>query len=314
MKQWIVVLVLLLGLMVGTAGAEGFKSSFDFGVGYRTDNLDWNIAVASIDPLSELEWSNLDILYSKASIRMSYKKFYARGSLGYGWILEGDNRDSDWAVSGRQAEFSRSNNKSNSGHVFDASMGIGYQFKAAKWSITPLIGYSWHLQYLRTTNGMQTIATPGVTPPLGPFDGLDSWYNPDWQGPWVGVDLTIQPSDKMRFFTTFEYHLLADYKAKANWNLRPDLAHPTSFVHFANADGFVMSGGFAYAVKDNWDIGFELQYTDWETEPGIHRIFLADGLHYADAILNEVNWKSLSVMLNATYRFHQIKHKRFQTR
>jgi len=301
MRRWkVIAVVISLVFMVGTAGAEEVKTNFDFGVGYRTDDLDWNVGDEFVNPYSELEWSDLDIIYSKASIRMSSKKVYARGSLGYGRIIDGDTRDSDWALSGRQDEFSRSRANTD-GYVFDASMGIGYQLGSGKFTAIPLIGYSWHLQYLNDKDLVQTLCDTVIYPGciLGPIPGYNSTYEPRWQGPWVGVDLNFQPSEKARFFATLEYHF-GDYVANAYWNLRD-----MGFEQIADAEGFVISGGLAYNVKDSWDIGLQADYTKWEADAGTDTVFFSDGSSY-DSFLNEVNWQSFSVMLNTTYRFHQL--------
>jgi hypothetical protein len=286
--------------LVGTARAEEVKTSVDFGMGYRTDEVDWTISTPSINPLSELEWSSLDIIFAKSTVRMSYKKFYARSTVDYGRIFGGDNRDSDWALSGRQAEFSRSNNNGDTGSVFDASIGVGYEIPLGKFTLIPLVGYSWHTQHLEMTNGVQTIATPGLTLPLGPFDGLHSTYNTLWHGPWVGVDLHIQPSDTLRFFTTFEYHH-GDYEGEGYWNLR-NAGEGMGFKHLADAKGIVIAGGFAHAIKDTTDIGLRLEYTDWESEEGAYTIHNVPGTN----TFNEANWKSFSVMFNAQYRFYEL--------
>lgn len=306
MRRWkVIAVVISLVFMVGTAGAEEVKTSFDFGVGYRTDDLDWNVGDEFVNPYSELEWSDLDIIYSKASIRMSYKKFHAKGSFGYGRIIDGDNLDSDWETSGRQ-DVSLISTADALGNVYDTSIGIGYELVAGKLTAIPLIGYSWHLQNLNHRNGVQTFCDTDVFPSctLGPFPGLNSTYEARWQGPWVGVELNVQSSDNLKFFASLEYHF-GDYAANANWNLRPSFAHPLSFEQSADAEGFVISGGLAYTVKDSWDIGLQVDYTRWEADTGTDTVFFYDGSYY-DSFLNEVNWQSFSVMLNTTYRFHQL--------
>ena len=173
--------------------AAEVKTTLEFSGGYRTDNLDWNIAgnVNGTDPnvLSELTWSDLEIFQigvgAKALIN---KTFYLRGSLSFGWILDGDNQDSDYNGNDRTQEWSRSNNSSD-GNVSDASLGLGYQFKLAsgRFRLTPLVGYSYSAQYLNITDGVQTVSEPslapaGVTPnPIGPFPGLDSSYDTAWK-------------------------------------------------------------------------------------------------------------------------------------
>ncbi|MGD8686846.1 MAG: autotransporter domain-containing protein, partial [Syntrophobacterales bacterium] len=221
------------------------EAEIGLSAGYREDEFDWNIAGNSNGKnpniLSELTWDDLQIfqvgVHAKTVIGPG---FYLRGIFNYGWIYDGDNQDSDFAGDDRTFEWSRSNNNADDDDVLDASLGIGYQFRLAedKCMFTPLVGYSYHEQNLRLTDGVQTVsepglAPPGVTPPpLGPFAGLDSKYEAEWKGPWVGLDLSLRPTEKLTMMATFEYHW-ADYEAKAKWNLRTDLNQPKSFTHDA---------------------------------------------------------------------------------
>ncbi len=279
------------------------ETTFTFNTGYRSDDLDWNIAgnIYGNNPniLSELSWSDLNIHQIKAGGKVIVNEtFYLRCSLGYGWIFDGKNQDSDYSGDNRTFEFSRSNNDADDGNVLDVSLGVGYQFGQVSGMviITPLVGYSYHEQKLRMTDGFQTI---GVT--TGPFAGLNSTYETEWNGPWIGVDLSFEINKKFTLFGAFEYHM-ADYYAKANWNLRTDFAHPKSFEHTADGSGIVMSIGGDYALNDQWFINVNIDYQDWSTYAGTDRIFFANGTT-SETRLNEVNWDSFAGMLGLTYRF-----------
>lgn len=297
----VIVAIICLVLFTAREGlAKGVAAELDLGVGYRTDDFDWNIAgdLSGRNPtvLSELTWSDLEILQVKASFKASARRVYARGSLGYGWILEGKNQDSDYIGDNRTLEFSRSNNDAGEGRVLDASIGLGYKVIDEKLMVAPIIGYSYHTQELKLRYGFQTI------PPLGAFSGLDSSYDADWDGPWVGMDASLSTSERFNIFASFEYHW-ADYSAVANWNLRTDLARPVSFVHWADGEGIIISAGAAFSPKGNWSLHVSGEYMDWQTDPGADRIFFANG-NQADTRLNEVNWRSMAVMLETAYRFH----------
>jgi hypothetical protein len=290
------------------------EAEIGLSAGYREDEFDWNIAGNSSgnnpNILSELTWEDLQIfqvgVHAKTVIG---RAFYLRGKFDYGWIFDGDNQDSDFAGDDRTLEWSRSNNNADDDDVLDASLGIGYQFRLAKdkCRVTPLVGYSYHEQNLRLTDGVQTVsepglAPPGVTPPpLGPFGGLDSKYEAEWKGPWVGLDVSVRPTEKLTMMATFEYHW-ADYEAKAKWNLRTDLNQPKSFTHDADGEGVVASLGLAYAVVKKCSLNLTFNYQDWSTDPGTDKTFFADGTT-AKTRLNEVNWESYAVMLGVSYRF-----------
>jgi hypothetical protein len=299
---------------MGTLNAAEIDTELELSTGYRVDDLDWNIAgnIAGTNPniLSELTWSDLTIFQLDAGARAAINRvFYLRGSLGYGRILDGDNQDSDFAGDNRTLEYSRSNNSGDGGDVWDGSFGLGYQFTffSKRLRLIPLAGYSYSEQNLTMTDGLQTVSEPALAPPgelplpLGPITGLDSTYETQWYGPWLGIDLWFQASPKITLFGTLEYHW-ADYEAVANWNLAVKFAHPKSFEHAADGTGIILSIGGEYVLREPWHIGLKIDYQEWSTDPGIDRLFLASG-SITETRLNEVNWDSYAILLGLTYRF-----------
>jgi hypothetical protein len=284
------------------------------GIGYRTDDLDWNIAgdISGNNPniLSELTWSDLEILQLDFGLtRIFPNRFVLNGTIAYGKIFDGENQDSDYVGDNRTGEFSRSNNSADDGSTSDVSIGLGYYLSVLSDTVIviPQIGFSLHQQYLDITDGVQTIATPPFTPDLGPFPGLNSSYDAAWYGPWGGVELNFRKykNDKHslthEFILGFEYHWV-DYDAEANWNLRTDLAHPKSFEHEADGSGIVLWAGCNYFFNPRWSLDFSVKYQEWKTDPGIGRVFFADGTE-AITRLNEVNWKSSAFMVSVSRSF-----------
>lgn len=291
------------------AQAADIKTDVSLSTGYRVDNLSWNIAGSSNNPnvLSELTWSDLETLQATVSGRALVNNWlYLRGSFGYGYTFSGDNQDSDFDGNHRTQEYSRSNNGADDGSVFDAVVGIGYQFEVLshKLKLIPLIGYSYHEQNLTMTDGFQTISTPGHVPPTlpyGPIQGLDSTYNASWLGPWLGIDLSFEVMEKVTLFGSFEYHW-AEYEAEANWNLIPFLSHPKSFEHDADGKGFLITLGAEYLLSGPWSLNMVFNYQKWSTDPGLDRLYYANG-SITESRLNEVEWDSYSLMLGLVYRF-----------
>ena len=297
-----------------TKGAEKntglpFETEFVFSAGYRRDDLDWNIAgdINGNNPniLSELTWEDLESYQLKLQNKTVIPNiFYLRGSVSYGWIYDGQVQDSDYFGDDRTFEFSRSNNSADDGDVWDASVGIGYPFRIGGneiFTITPLVGYSHHEQNLTLTDGYQTI------PALGAFPGLDSTYETQWKGPWIGLDLHFKAKEietwPQRFETYFsvEYHW-ADYDAEADWNLRSDFEHPKSFEHEADGNGWIAGVGFNFFFNPNLLLNFNYDYQDWSTDDGTNKVFFANGTT-AKTRLNEINWTSHTLSLGINYRF-----------
>ncbi len=276
---------------------------WSFNTGYRNDDLDWNIAGSTVNILSELTWSDLEIFQLEFAVARNFpNRFKLKGSLAYGLIFDGENQDSDYAGNNRTLEFSRSNNSTDDGNTSDVLIGLGYFFPllTKDFIATPLVGFSFHGQNLTITEGFQTV------PPLGPFPGLNSSYDAKWYGPWVGLELNFSIYKRdvplaHQILIGIEYHW-ADYYAEANWNLRTDLAHPKSFEHEADGSGIVVRAGWDFIFNPQWGLSFSGKYQEWETDPGIHRVFFADGTE-AVTRLNEVNWKSSAFMVGVTRSF-----------
>ncbi len=302
-------LVSLLAALPAVKAATNTPMDLAVSLGYREDNLNWNIAGGGINVLSELSWKNLAIAQVQATAKLNIKNDWRiRTDFGYGAITSGKNQDSDYNGNNRTLEFSRSNNKGG-GNVADASIGIGKTLRLLDQTVgkfiyvTPSIGLSAHQQNLTMTDGVQTISRPDIAPsaPLGSFAGLDSSYAAQWQGPWIGVDALIETGGNLSLITSAEYHV-ADYSAKANWNLRDVFAHPVSFKHAAKSQGFVASAGATYPVAKNWTLNTTLKYQIWSTRAGSDVVYFSDG-STVQTRLNTVNWESTAYNLEIVYQF-----------
>ncbi len=289
------------------------KIEIETSYGYRQDRLDWNIAgnLQGENPniLSELTWEDLLIHEMRLGIRTTLNRpFYFRGSIHYGVIVDGENQDSDYAADDREMEFSRSNNNADKGRTLDGLLGIGYNFRLISKTVNfvPQAGYSIHKQNLNMTDGYQTITWAGG-PPLGSFDGLDSTYETQWWGPWIGFDLVVNIKKSVSYLPPlsiragYEYHW-AEYYAQADWNLREDFEHPKSFEHEADGSGSLMGVELCAHISDLWSVTFGYETEVWSTEDGIDRVFLADGTTISTR-LNEVNWQSTTIQFGFRFRF-----------
>lgn len=293
-------------------GIPGIETNTRVTIGYRVDDLDFNIAsdltgTATPNIISELTWSDIQMVEAKAKFDfILLNHFVVDAKAGYGSIIKGDNQDSDYDGDNRTDEFSRSNNSSDDGYVWDYSLAGGLRFYVDnpdpiflvdKLTVTFLGGYSRHKQDFVIQDGNQTI------PDFGPFPGLDSRYRSQWDGPWVGLELSGRTrKNKLRGFGRFEYHF-ADYVGDGTWNLRDDFVNPRSFEMISDKGrGIVFEGGGDYFINSMWSLSLSLVLQDWEMDPGTVQFFLSNG-GTPKQRLNEVNWDSLSITFGATARF-----------
>lgn len=300
---------------------QALEQSFDADAGYRNDSLQWNIASditgrAIPNIVSELKWTNLRIEQFKLAARFSEPTGeQLRLAAAFGNIISGKNQDSDYSGNDRTLEWSRSENKSNGDNVIDLSVAGGYRIElqgASGLRVTPLLGYSYHKQNLRITDGNQVVsdpanAPPGISPPpVGPFPDLNSTYKSQWKGPWLGIETAMPFSSSILAALQLEYHW-ADYYAVADWNLRNDpvtgFQHPKSFEHTASGQGVVASLSLLLGPQETgWSGRFSIDHQQWKTDPGTDETFFADGTS-SRIRLNEVKWKSRAISVGATFRF-----------
>jgi len=153
---------------------------------------------------------------------------------------------------------------------------------------------------LTVSDGSQTI------PSTGPIANLDSNYDAEWSGPWLGLNLRLEADARNSVMINAEYHR-ADYYAEANWNLREDLAHPVSFKHWTQGYGVIVSMAFRRAVAEHWDLVARMEAQKWRGRAGVDTLYTIDTttkvLQPTATRLNEVNWQSLSAGVAAIYHF-----------
>ena len=296
------------------AVSNNIESTVTLTTGMRKDDFQWSIAgdITGANPnvLSELTWSDVDSYeVSLSNHTLLGGKVYMRGNLNYAFIQSGRIQDSDYDADNRGDERSRSISNSSGDQIWDVSFAAGspFFFVQKRLMVALLLGYAYHVQNWRITDGVQMITSPGG-PALGPLSGLNSTYRSTWQGPWVGFDLRYRPSGKsligkqpMAFGLSFEYHD-AHYEAEANWNLRSDFQHPVSFEHFADGQGITLAGEWLIGLTAHLDFAFKATYQNWKTDSGLDQAYNLNGT-ITQSRLNEVEWSNHTIMVGANYRF-----------
>mgnify|MGYP002620789780 CR=1 FL=1 len=303
--------------LVGVASAPLAETEFSATAeaGYRVDELTWSIAGWNTGPgrsgqyvnvLSELSWRDVQIREWVLGLEARHERVYFTGRVAVGDINDGDNQDSDYDFDDRQGEWSRSNN-GVFGDTLDASMSLGYRFDlhrgdGAVMHLMPVVGAALHQQNFGMNDGFQTIYTPD--PSLvgsGVLDGLNSTYDAEWETAWLGLSLWQSLTAQLTLRLDLEFHR-GDYSAVANWNLRQDLAHPVSFAHWADGQGMVVGVNGRYTLSEQLFFMFGLSYGDWDTDPGVDRVFLSNG-SILETPLNKAAWQSLGLNLGVGLRF-----------
>lgn len=274
------------------------RGAWTVALGYRRETLDFNIAGPDGVPniLSELEWE-----VDMAEIRVNGEwladnGFFMTGELAYASGFAGEERDSDYAFDNRHGEFSRSYAKSHGSTDSRVSLGLGWRFPPRRdVGITPMLGYTYQEQDLRSRKGRQVISTSDLTPFPGPFHGLDTHYEPRWHGPWLGLRVDAHLAERFGLRLGVKRQWFA-YHADADWNLRDDFEHPRSFTQHGHSRGWQWEVGAHWRLSPQSAITFSLERHTQRLRNGTDRTFFADG-QSSTLRLNGVNWDSWAASL-----------------
>ncbi len=328
---------------------EATDSTLEIGVGYRQDRLKWRthsnfygsysdndsstFGVNSPFRLrSDLEWKNLNIWQIEARGQyVTCDNIYLRANGDYGWITSGKNHDRDFRgcddyYYDYDYEFSHSRSHTR-GHVYDAKIAVGYQFKLCddSFSISPLVGYSWHGQHLRDdhlrfsdnyyyTEDTLVFADGGSSSYSDYFDtygsygysyggGTNARYNTRWNGPFIGFDFDYRFWCDWALFGAYEFHW-ARFHAKAHWNFRSDLFDGFR-QHAKNAYGHVFDIGVRWDFCDCWTASVKGEFQWWWADHGRDRALFAEGSLgdirtkcYLTVPIRDIKWYSAGVTID----------------
>jgi hypothetical protein len=314
---------------------EATDSSLEIGVGYRQDRLEWktssNFGSSSYGhyglPLklrSHLKWRDLQIWQIEGRGKyVTCDNIYLRANGDYGWITHGKNTDSDFVTlndysynNNSELEFAHSKSKAR-GHVYDAKLAVGYQFKMCddSFAIAPLVGYSWHGQHIEDRHLKQNFYVNDDTIVMdeieaasvrsrssrsssdyssasfsdfssssdsysyGSHHGKHSRYHTRWNGPFIGFDFDY------RFGCGCE----ADWEVFGGYEFHWATYHAKGrwhlrsdlfdgFHHRAkNAYGHVFDIGVKWDFCECWTLAVKGEFQWWWAHRGRDRARIAEG-------------------------------------
>jgi hypothetical protein len=342
---------------------EAADSSFDLGVGYRRDKFSWttqgNATVANVPTrlTSKLQWRDLKIWQIDANVKyLTCDNIYFRAGFDYGWITHGKVTEKDFAdvlsgpccedsysrysngsgyysVGSNAVEFADLTAKADRGHVYDATIAIGYQFKMCDdgLALSPVVGYSWDGQHLELGGDGSSDYSPCYSPSYSPCNddsytcyddysysrsvvsggsscssGSRTKYNTRWNGPFLGVDLDYKFGCDWSLFATYEFHW-ARFHAKAHWgDNRANSDLLDGFNHRAkSAQGQVASVGIKYDFCECWTLSLVGEWKYFRANHGKQRTLVESESNcsfeercFEYVPLKHITWQSASVTAN----------------
>ena len=274
----------------------------------------WNIAgnIQGTNPniLSELTWKDIKTFEAEARIRhLSPTKsktfrgaWQIEGGVHGGLPIDGSVRDSDYLGDNRTLEFSRATADAWKGYTLGADAAVGYRFNVAQRvkngnytfiTLAPLAGYGWDREQY-TLHGFFVDPAPPADNPY-----LDSWYNANWYGPFIGLEAEWEHNRHM-LSVRGEYHDLS-YYADADWNLREDFKHDPSYEHESdNASARKLALKYTYAPDSRYEFSVDVSHIEREASDGVDTTYFSNG-NVGTTKLNEVEQTTQTLRLGLTY-------------
>jgi Protochlamydia outer membrane protein len=266
---------------------------------YEQSELVWNIASSPDENttpniLSELSYTDLISVGGGLQVEIIHKlnenwALLVRANANKTWLQSGEFQDSDYFFDNRQGEFSRSYGDTDDDGGKQWSFALGLK---TRWANQPghyvsiLTGYSEQSLDLLMTHGVQHIPAQyrGER-----FDDLSSTYDTEYKYWFIEADTEhVFPWGILGM--QYQY-LDVDMSSEANWNLRDDFAHPRSYTHKGDGDGYTITLGYTLPITNALDISLSYQYRKIKIKDGYDRTFFSDGGSSATR-LNESTFKS----------------------
>jgi hypothetical protein len=299
------------------------KPTVELAIGYSSDDVNFDIAsdpTGELTPnvLSELNWYDMGVTSLRGDLQWPIGKgLRVRGMFEYGIILDGEALDTDYLGDNRTDVWFKSTASVSGNTRYQAELEFGWEFRFAfavkGWrigesdrrraivsevSLTPSIGYQIAGHEINFEDGVE------VVPPSGPFGGLDSYYEPEWQGPTSALDLRMRVGKRWMLSTRYTYSDWLDFTADGTWNLRDDWQQNPSFTQTADGSGESVRVRLEYLIGRRKEKSVYLSYidTDYSTDAGRDTTYFADGGSIVTR-LNEATWSSQGFELGFRMRF-----------
>ncbi len=294
---------LLLTTTLAFVGEVKADTTVQFGIGYRSDDVDWKIdfPVNELpESQSKLWFKDIEIFTVQGRIKSSCDCVYYRIDGEYGWVLDGDVRESDFFSFPVSAVLTPStlyttvhpvtHNDIKGKYVADFSVAVGYPLQqcwCSNLQVVPTIGFSYDTQRLRADDH-ELISDDLTTEELNSL-GFEtgerghSTYRSTWWGPFIGVDLAWS-CDCWNVYGEFEYHFA---RARRERNSRTGSHFLDSYRRTRSAYGFNFKVGSIYHFNCNWFLDGHVSFKD----------FTSNRCH------DGISWRSFSIGLDLGYVF-----------
>jgi hypothetical protein len=274
---------LVLTTTLSLLGRVEADTSVQFGVGYRTDDLKWQIKLPDnlrLDSHSKLRFKDLEIFTIQARLKGGCGDcMYYRIDGQYGWILDGTVRETlRLAIPGatdntNPVSFIIPNalhNDVKGKYVADFNIGFAYPLQQC-WcpglQLAPTIGFAYDTIRIRQDNDerFQDELAFGIADDFG--IGLiafknHSKYRTTWWGPYLGLDFAYCHHDCWNLYGEFEYHFT---RTRRERNSDVGLTYLDDYERTRGGSGVSLRLGSIYFFRCNWFLDGYIKYKRWQS-------------------------------------------------
>ena len=300
--------VFALALTTALALSSGVQAdtSLQFGIGYRSDNINWKIkADDDKHPKTEshLNFRDLEIFTLQARLKgVCGDCMYYRADGQYGWVLDGTVRESDQFANGSPSDaglliqYGSTHNDIRRNYVADFNFAVGYPIQQC-WcpclQIVPTLGFAYDTQRLRQKGHhsiYEALEANGFDAGEVLYGSDDdrrdhSRYRATFWGPWIGFDLAFCHTECWDLYGEFQYHF--GTRARRERNSKVGNYEIDRYERTKSAQGVTLRGGGTYAFRCNWFADAYVVYKRFTSHE--HR--------------DNLSWRSIGVGLDVGYVF-----------
>ena len=293
--------------------AEPAPDNFYYGGGYRRDDFKYSFAGTNDfpDTLANFQWKSLQSYQMNAEYNhTTWNQWYWRFNGMYGNIVSGDNHHNEYDGDGKTDKYSNTHSNADRGQVWDVSAGVGHMWisDTGRFSIAPIVGYSFHEQRLHILGGDQEYNPTELI--VGRIPELRGRNIAEWSSPWVGLDMVLRLQCNVTLRGGGEWHFVR-YQSRGYW--RTDDTFDIHWIDKAFGYGATAFFGFDWELCEDWCVGVYGNYRHFYTRQGHHEVDVKvntdPGLVFGtiptvdDVHLNSVTWNMYSISVTAAYRF-----------
>lgn len=237
--------------------------------GYQWENFSWSIAgdINGQNPniYSELKWKRLEEPTTSGTIKWQLSHyFYMLGEYDHSFIISGKVSDTDYGSDNRSTPIYHGDFQDNKGYNNKLILAVGASVINRKKIIVDV-----QAGYTLSHQSLYILGLNGLNPEL------NTTYFTTWKGSLIAGSLRYLINKKVSFEELISYSQL-NYKARANWNLIQQFAHPVSYRDNASGYNLQFKQGIIYQINNRLAINAHFCFSHLQTGNGTDHLYLAD--------------------------------------